>query len=67
MNVLDSIYQLPLPSRICANGTAIGAAFATFFEKIQGPAAGVAAVLSAVWLGLQIFAWIRNEIRARRK
>ncbi len=51
-------------------GTAVSASIAIIVGAVQGPLAVLASLLSAAWLGLQIYTWFekrrRPEGRRRR-
>lgn len=49
--------QIPQGVQGVMNGGAVIGAWASFVGLIQDTAGAVAAVLSVVWLGLQIYSW----------
>jgi hypothetical protein len=59
---LEQLQQhIPQSVQTGANWGSVGAALSAFFGAIQGPAAVVASVLSAVWLGCQLWLFFKNK------
>ncbi len=56
-----AVQHIPVPVQVGLNYGSVGAALSAFFGAIQGPLAVIASVLSIIWLGMQIWLFLKNK------
>jgi hypothetical protein len=61
VRVLEQVQHIAPPVQAGANWGSVGAAILSFFGVIQGPIAVIASVLSAAWLGCQLWLFFTNK------